>query len=168
MALTAMLMAVTACKSQSPAKATSPATEKSTSASALEKKSRPQIKIAPASTEPVDVLVARELKLAQKDGRKLVVYVGAKWCEPCVRFHNAVANGAVDAHFPTLRLLEFDNDRDQKRLNAAGYKSQLIPLFALPQTDGRASTRFIQGGIKGDGAVGNIVPRLKKLLAQTP
>jgi hypothetical protein len=37
-------------------------------------------------------------------------------------------------------------------------------LFALPLPDGKASKRFIQGSIKGDGAVDNMVLRLKNLL----
>ena len=47
---------------------------------------------------------------------------------------------------------------------ADGYASEMIPLFALPAADGKASGKAIQGSIKGDGAVGNLVPRLIELL----
>ena len=94
--------------------------------------------------------------------------VGASWCEPCRRFHEAVTRGELDATFPTLRLLEFDLDRDQARLQAAGYGSRMIPLFEVPGPDGRASGRRIEGSIKGPGAVAEIVPRLRRILAKAP
>jgi hypothetical protein len=98
--------------------------------------------------------------------RRLVVYVGAAWCEPCQRFHRAAESGELDATFPGLTMLEFDLDRDGERLAAAGYVSKYIPLFALPTQDGRASGKQVEGGIKGDGAVGFITPRLKHLLSE--
>ena len=65
-----------------------------------------------------------------------------------------------------MDLLAFDEDRDNERLAAAGYVSKLIPLFALPGLDGRASGKQVEGGIKGEGAVGFIAPRLEKMLAE--
>jgi hypothetical protein len=38
-------------------------------------------------------------------------------------------------------------------------------LFALPNPDGTSSGRQAEGGVKGEGAVGVIVPRLKELLS---
>jgi hypothetical protein len=101
---------------------------------------------------------------AEHDHRRLLVYVGAKWCEPCRRFHEAAERGELVGRFGELRLYEFDLDRDGARLARAGYNPRLIPLFALPQPDGRASGRQIEGSIKGDGAVANISPRLAALL----
>lgn len=99
------------------------------------------------------------------NGRKLVVYVGATWCEPCQRFHKAAAAGSLDADFPDLTLLELDLDKDKDRLDRAGYSSSMIPLFVRPNVDGRASEKRFEGSIKGDGAVANISPRLKRILA---
>ncbi len=107
---------------------------------------------------------AREQAVAQ--GQKLVVYVGATWCDPCTRFHNAVSRGELDATFPGLVLLEFDSDRDGERLAVAGYSSRYIPLLALPRQDGTASGKQVEGGIKGDGAVAVVTEKLKGLLAQ--
>lgn len=101
---------------------------------------------------------------AEQDHRRLLVYVGAKWCEPCRRFHEAAERGELGGRFGELRLYEFDLDRDAPRLARAGYNPRLIPLFALPAADGRASGRQIEGSIKGDGAVANISPRLAALL----
>ena len=109
-------------------------------------------------------IVRAELARARTDNRTLIVYVGAAWCEPCGRFHAAAARGALDTSFPTLRILGFDRDRDEARLSAAGYSSRLIPLFALPNPDGRASGRSIDGSIKGPGAVDDLTPRLRELL----
>jgi len=111
--------------------------------------------------------VVREASAREKaDGRDLVVYVGAKWCEPCQRFHKAAAAGQLDDAFPELTLLEFDLDQDRDRLDAAGYRSDLIPLFVMPGDDGRASSKRFEGSVKGDGATANITPRLRALLAR--
>ena len=109
-------------------------------------------------------MVLRELERAKTDGRDLLVYVGATWCEPCQRFHDAALAGKLDQAFPTLRLIEFDLDRDRERLKLGGYASKMIPLFALPREDGRGSGETIEGSVKGPGAVGDITPRLSGLL----
>jgi hypothetical protein len=110
-------------------------------------------------------LVVSEVERAKKDGRRLLVYVGAAWCEPCKRFHDAADAGEIEG-LPRLRLLELDLDRDGDRLAAAGYGSKMIPLFALPGPDGRGNDARIEGSVKGAGAVRNLVPRLSALLAR--
>jgi thiol-disulfide isomerase/thioredoxin len=122
--------------------------------------------VAAPETGAVDAAVRAALTAAAAERRTLVVYVGATWCEPCQRFHQAAAHGDLDAVFPRLTLLEFDLDRDRERLATAGYVSKYIPLFALPGPDGSASGKQIEGAIKGDGAVGVIVPRLKEMLSE--
>jgi thiol-disulfide isomerase/thioredoxin len=109
-------------------------------------------------------VVMDERAHARSDGRDLVVYVGAKWCEPCQFFHKAAQRGELDAEFPDLTILEFDLDEDRDRLATAGYVSQFIPLFAMPGPDGRASDKKFEGSVKGGGAVANIAPRLRTLL----
>jgi thiol-disulfide isomerase/thioredoxin len=125
----------------------------------------PRVELIDAAGAPVAPTVARELARARADHRPLLVYVGATWCEPCTRFHAAAAAGELDAAFPGLRLVTFDLDRDADALEAAGYKSELVPLFAEPIADGTASGRLIQGSIKGPGAVAELTPRLRALLA---
>jgi hypothetical protein len=117
-----------------------------------------------ASGSDAAKVVRDERERAKSDGRDLVVYVGARWCEPCKHFHKAAAKGDLDGEFPDLTLLEFDLDDDRDRLTSAGYVSQYIPLFAMPGPDGRASDRKFEGSVKGDGAVANIAPRLRSLL----
>ena len=124
-----------------------------------------------ASRRPPKILAApaggrvAEVVSAERAGPGvLVVYVGAAWCEPCVAFHDALRSGQLDADLAGVRFLEFDRDRDQARLDADGYSSRYVPLFALPGPDGRASGQQIQGGHKGPGAAANLVQRLKPLL----
>lgn len=109
-------------------------------------------------------LVKNEVVRARRQGRRALVYVGATWCEPCRRFHDAVKAGRLDAQFGELRLVEFDLDRDAERLAVAGYAPKLIPLLALPDAEGRATGRQTEGSVKGDGAVADLVPRLAALL----
>ena len=135
-----------------------PAPSKSTSALPVETVA------APAEGE-VQEIVRSALVKAKGEGRTLLVYVGASWCEPCQRFHQAAKAGQLDSAFPGLRLLELDLDRDGDRLKRAGYVSKMIPLFAVPREDGTASGRQIEGSIKGPGAVDQISPRLRALLA---
>jgi len=117
-----------------------------------------------AETGEVASLVVDARTSARAEGRELLVYVGASWCEPCTYFHAAAEDGSLDEVFPKLQLLEFDLDRDRERLIAAGYESRLIPLFAVPGPDGRAGPRRTEGGVKGPEAVANLTPRLQALL----
>jgi thiol-disulfide isomerase/thioredoxin len=109
--------------------------------------------------------VLAEVERSRTDGRRVVVYVGASWCEPCKRFHDAVERGELDAALANIRFLEFDSDRHGAALDAAGFGGRLIPRFALPGDDGRGSGKAIEGGTKGDDAVAHIMARLGPLLA---
>lgn len=124
-----------------------------------------QLEDAPASGD-VDALVRDALAKSSAAKRRLIVYVGATWCEPCRRFHEAAAKGELDTTFPDLDMLVFDLDRDGERLASAGYVSKYIPLFALPKADGTSSGKQVEGGIKGEGAVAFISPKLQSLLAE--
>jgi len=101
---------------------------------------------------------------ASRDGRFLLVYVSATWCEPCRAFQDAAARGELDAEFGKLRLLKFDFDRDQDRLANAGYASEMIPLFAVPEPSGRGGPRRHAGAIKGADAVDFLRAPLRQLI----
>ncbi len=111
-------------------------------------------------------LVRAELTRAESDGRKLVVYVGASWCEPCQHFHQAVERGELDAELAGVRILDFDHDRHGDLLERAGCTSKMLPLFARPAADGRCGPARTEGGIKGPRAVEHILPRLREILAR--
>ncbi len=124
----------------------------------------PTIDIVRAPEGDLPTLVVAERAKAKAEGRVLVVYVGAPWCEPCNRFHAAAEAGRLEGKLPRIRLFELDHDQDEARLKDAGYVSRLIPLFVIPAPDGRASEAHIEGSIKGEASVGEIVPRLAHLI----
>ncbi len=123
-----------------------------------------EIVAAPAHGE-LAPYVASEVVRGTRDGVPVLVYVGATWCEPCRDFHAAASSGALDAELGPLRVLELDLDRDGGRLAAAGYQSRLVPLFARPGADGRASGAQTDGVRTGGGYVEQLIPRIRALVA---
>jgi hypothetical protein len=119
--------------------------------------------------EPPNDLLAqirseRDAVLRQNPKAELIVYVGATWCEPCTRFHDAALRGDLDARYGNLTVLEYDHDRDKDALKAAGYVDTYIPVFALPAADGRPQRSFA-GSIKGPEGLTRILSDLEKLLS---
>ena len=143
------LLALVACNEQAPV--TPPATG-----------GRVVLVAAPAAGELTEY-VAQEIARGSREQVPIVVYVGATWCEPCRDFHAAVERGALDAALGPMRFLEFDLDRDGARLKAAGYTSDLVPLFARPLADGRASGTQTDGVRAGGRYVDQLTPRIKAL-----
>jgi hypothetical protein len=130
---------------------------------------RPGPELVEAGPGPADAVVRTALAEAQRDGRRLLVYVSATWCEPCERFQKALRAGELDAAFPGLTMLKFDHDRDLPRLQEAGYAGNLIPRFVIPGPDGRGTLRRIEGGTKAaDTVSSSIGPRLRRLLDGVP
>jgi thiol-disulfide isomerase/thioredoxin len=114
----------------------------------------------------IEPWVQEQVELAEAAHVRVLVYVGASWCEPCQRFHEAVQRGELNGPLNGLRFLEFDQDHDASALKTAGYVYQYIPVLALPDPDGRNHGRMISGSIKGPRAVQeNLVPRLQALLS---
>jgi len=126
------LLLASACNSPAPATAAKPAPAAATPTAAPGK---PRLVPAPAGGRVAEIVAAEQ---ATAGADLLVVYVGAAWCEPCVAFHDALTAGQLDAELPGVRFLEFDLDRDKARLDADGYSSRYVPLFAIPGPDGRS------------------------------
>lgn len=126
---------------------------------------KPHFVQVPDGTTSGKELVKAELAKAEADGVKLVLYVGATWCEPCTRFHDKVIEGGLDAELAGVRFLEFDLDAHEALLAEARCASKLVPLFARAEPDGTCSrTKRTEGAVKGEGAVGVILPRLSAIL----
>lgn len=164
--LFATTLAAFACRTQgseeSSASASATPTEKTAVVASL---AAAPPRFLPARPEgDVATIVRDAIQSSSAAGRKLVVYVGASWCEPCQVFHHAVSEKTLDRELAGVDFLEFDVDHDRDRLVDAGYKSRMIPLFMLPGNDGRGTAKFIEGGIKGSAAVAQIYPRLASLL----
>lgn len=117
-----------------------------------------------AAEGPLPAQVQQAAQEAQERGQRLLVYVGASWCEPCRYFHDAAQQGQLDAELGQVMVLAYDADRDSVRLAAAGYQSKMIPLLAIPTSAGLNSGKMLQGSIKGPGAVREMVPRVQQLL----
>lgn len=117
-----------------------------------------------AAEGPLPAQVQQAAQEAQERGQRLLVYVGASWCEPCRYFHDAARQGQLDGELAQVMVLAYDADRDRARLEAAGYQSKMIPLLAIPTAGGLNSGKMLQGSVKGPGAVGDLVPRVQRLL----
>ncbi|HEY0251807.1 MAG TPA: hypothetical protein VGC41_09780, partial [Kofleriaceae bacterium] len=69
------------------------------SASNLEKPAGKLELIDAPKADDVAPVIAAEVTRANADHKHLVVYLGATWCEPCVKFHAAAARGELDDEF---------------------------------------------------------------------
>lgn len=118
---------------------------------------------------PLEQFVQQHVEEADASGQRVVVYVGATWCQPCQRFHQALESGQLDESLAGMKFVEFDADRDREELRAAGYAFQYIPLFAVPDQSGHASGRAIEGSTQGEGGLlQGLAPRLLALLGGLP
>lgn len=96
---------------------------------------------APKDADALTTIRTERLR-AKAEGRTLVVFAGASWCEPCRMFHQAVQDGSLGSTLRDFTFLEFNADDDQERLGALGYTYKEIPYFALPAADGSRSVSF--------------------------
>ena len=111
--------------------------------------------------------VLKETKQAEKDGKQLVVYVGAIWCKPCKDFDTATKQANFGSELDHIRLMKFDWDRHQTPLHRANYGSQYLPLFVVPGPDGKGSDkRFFGSRFKGQVGVEDLKKRLVELAAK--
>jgi hypothetical protein len=116
-------------------------------------------------TAPLEQFVQQHVEQAEVSGARVLVYVGASWCQPCKHFHQALEKGELDESLAGTHFLEFDADDDRAELRAAGYASKYIPLFSVPDSSGHGTTLSIEGSIKAERAVReDLVPRLLALL----
>jgi hypothetical protein len=145
-----------------------PATSSSSSASPLAKsRAKPVITRREAPKAPLEHFVQQHVEEADASGARVLVYVGAAWCEPCKRFHQALESGQLDEDLAGTKFIEFDSDRDGAELRAAGYSSKYIPLFSIPDHSGHASGRSIEGAVTGE-VRRTLVPRILALLDGKP
>ena len=111
--------------------------------------------------------VLKETNQAEKDGKQLVVYVGAIWCKPCKDFDAATKQPNFGSELDHIRLMKFDWDRHQTPLHRANYGSQYLPLFVVPGPDGKGSDkRFFGSRFKGQVGVEDLKKRLIELAAK--
>ncbi len=97
-----------------------------------------RVVLAPQDAEAISTIRTERLR-AKNDGRVLVVYVSAGWCEPCRALKKEIESGRLDARLGKITLLAFDADRDVDRLAAGGYAFKFVPYVALPGPDGHVA-----------------------------
>lgn len=145
------------------------ATAKAGAAATPRSRAKPELLGRAGSQAPVEQLVQQHVEEADASGQRVLVYVGATWCQPCRRFHQALASGQLDAPLAGTKFVEFDWDRDREELRQAGYDPKYIPLFSVPDQSGHASGRAIEGAVEGGGGLREtLVPRLLALLDGHP
>jgi len=120
--------------SADPAAVSAPATSSAAPAAKTENK----LRLLPASADADAISLIRTERLrAKAEGRVLVVYVSATWCDPCKELKAEIEAGHLDERLGKTTLLAFDADKDLDRLGAAGYTFKFVPYVALPGADGR-------------------------------
>jgi hypothetical protein len=111
----------------------------------------------PPDAELASFLRTERLR-AKAESRVLVVYAGAKWCDPCKHFHALLDAGRLDAKLSRTTLVELDVDQDTERLSAAGYKYKFIPYFAVAGADGHPEKEMqVTGKDVGDDTIEQLV-----------
>ncbi len=96
---------------------------------------RPKIVVASEDSDALTLIRTKRLE-AKAEGRVLVVYVSATWCEPCRRMKRELDSGRLDDRLAKITFLAFDADKDMDRLVAAGYSFKFVPFVALPAVAG--------------------------------
>ena len=124
----------------------------------------PQAKVTFLTPQEGEVAPQLAKRMNEVKDRRLLVYVSAPWCEPCKRFHAAVDRGELTGKLGNVDLMAFDGEYDAERLLMSGYEQRMIPAFTVPGPDGRATAQHMEGGVSGEGAVADLVPRLQQLL----
>ena len=82
--------------------------------------SKPKLEHRAESRAPVEQFVQQQVEEADASGSRVLVYVGATWCEPCQRFHRALESGELDEVLAGTTFVEFDMDHDGAELKKAG------------------------------------------------
>ncbi len=124
----------------------------------------PQATVRFVTPDEGEVAPALVRRMAAVKDRRLMVFVSASWCEPCQRFHQAVDRGELTGKLGPLDLVAYDTEPDAERLLMSGYEARMIPAFTVPGPDGRATARHTEGGLSGEGAVADLVPRILEIL----
>ncbi|MBS2015248.1 MAG: thioredoxin family protein [Deltaproteobacteria bacterium] len=139
----------------------------SSSAPAVPRKPGEGIKVvnAPADGDAISTIRTARLQ-AKAEGRVLVVYVSATWCEPCRRMKDEIHAGRLDDALGKTTLLAFDADKDGDRLASAGYKFSFIPFVALPSADGHPADSLEAKG-KGSNAWRELLGKLEEWQKRT-
>jgi thiol-disulfide isomerase/thioredoxin len=142
---------------QDPSAVTTSAAPATSSAKPATSASKLRVVKPPPDAELASFLRTERLR-AKGESRVLVVYAGAKWCDPCKHFHALLDSGRLDATLSRTTLVELDVDQDTERLSAAGYKYRFVPYFAVAGADGHPEKEMqVTGKDIGDDTIEQLV-----------
>ena len=147
--------------SSTTASSTSPSTSTNTST-----RGKIRLVLAEQDSDALSLIRTERLK-AKAEGRVLVVYVSATWCEPCKKLKAEIEAGRLDERYGKTNLLAFDADKDIDRLGAAGYTYKFVPYVALPGADGKPADSQ-EATSKGEDAWKQLLGKLDAWQAQPP
>lgn len=129
------------------------------------------------ATEPVKVVVLEagqgrleELlrhEVASAAGLAKVPYVQitAEWCGPCKALRASLGDPLMQDAFAGTYIVQVDVDAWKPELDAAGFKSDGIPVFFAVDADARPTGAKIDGGAWGEDIPQNMAPPLKQFFA---
>lgn len=157
-ALLAALVLAAACKKDAPAPATPEAAQPTSTQRGFVFR-----ELKPDDGELKKVL-AGELERARARGLKPFVYVGATWCGPCLALRKSLSDPQMIDAFKGTYIVHLDLDAWSPALEAAGFKSDSVPVFFAVDAQGRPG-RSLDGGAWGEDVPANMAPPLKKFFA---
>jgi len=162
----ALFIALSACATPKPEPSPTARSANPSESTMGKERGAPDFVSVPSDLTDGATFLAGEFARAERDDRILLLTVGAAWCEPCNRFHEALHRGELDRELAGARFVELDADTQASLVAAAECRSKMIPLIARVTSDGRCGPRRSEGAIKGDGAVGYLLPRVRDLLGE--
>jgi len=114
----------------------------------------------------LEAQVQKNVAAASAQHLRPIVYIGAKWCDPCRAIHRYQSDARMRDAFSGTYVIELDlDDWKEEDLKAMGYRAGAIPVFIAVDTTGHASGPTIDGGAWGDNIPENMAPPLKKFFA---
>lgn len=124
---------------------------------------RPERVVAGPDVEVASFVRATRAR-AVREGRKVVVEVGASWCKPCRTLTAAIDRGDLDDALADVTVIAFDADLHGPRLDSLGYRSKFVPFFAVPKPDGTSSDRTLDAKVPPDVSPRDVAAALAPLL----
>src|SRR4249920_2284717 len=88
-------------------------TKTSSAPGVVKSRAKPQLTHRGQPQAPLEQFVQQHVEEADASGMRVLVYVGATWCEPCQRFHKALESGQLDEALAGTKFIEFDADKDR-------------------------------------------------------